>query len=245
MGEHSSTDVNRLNSAQWILISGLLALLTLTVGGVLSYQTRDFVLEEFQVSSLQSAYTNPVGYVIPAMGTLLSQIILIGVAVSLTRRFARVFTGAFSRRSLFAGVTLVVSLVLMSVNSAHDILDTKLWYVHAILAHLAFGLMILSHIMFVQLAMLWQEEHQPEQRRRLHIDLRWSVLAFVTVLVLFIIPKFTGFDLARTLFDVNVDIVLGLCEVAYLTIFFISMYRVAATGSEPADGTLWGEPTSR
>jgi len=237
--------VNRLTSAQWVLISGLLALLTFTVGGVLSYQTRDFVLEEFQVSSLQSAYTNPAGYVIPAVGTLLSQIILIGVAAVLTRRFVRAFTGTFSRRSLIAGATLVTSLVLMSVNSVHDIMNTKNWYVHAILAHLAFGLMILSHIMFVQLAMLWQEEHQPEQRRRLHIDLRWSVLAFVTVLVLFIIPKFTGFDLARALFDMNVDLILGLCEVTYLTLFYISMYRVAATGSEPADGALWGEPTSR
>lgn len=237
--------MSRFTPAQWVVMSGLLAILTLTVGGVLSYQTRDFVLEEFQVSSLQSAYTNPTGYLIPAIGTLFSQIILIGVVGVLTGRYLRAFTGSFARRSLFAGAMLVTSLVLMSVNSVHDILDIKNWYVHAILAHLAFGLMILSHIMFVQLAMLWQEEHQPEQRRRLHIDLRWSVLAFVTVLVLFIIPKFTGFDLARTLFDMNVDLVLGLCEVTYLTLFYVSMYRVASTRSEPTDGTLRSEPRGR
>jgi hypothetical protein len=221
--------VSRITSAQWVLISGLLALLTLTVGGVLSYQTRAFALESFQVSSLQSSYTNPIGYLIPAIGTLISQMMLIVVAIRLSRWFYGEFSGSFTRRSLIAGVLLATSLSLMSVNSVHDILDTKNGYVHAVLAHIAFGLMILSNIMFIQLAMLWQEEHQPEIRRRLFIDLRWTTFAFVAVLVLFIIPKFTGFDVAAVVFGFNVDYVLGLCEVVYLTVFYATMYRVAAT----------------
>ena len=211
----------RFTTAQWVLISGLISLFTLVIGGVLSYQSRDFSWETFQISSLQSAYTNPTGYLIPAIGTLIGQIILIVVGGRLARRF----------NDLYAGVFLVTSLVLLSVNSIHDIIDMKNWMVHAVLAHVGFGLMILSHIMFVVRARSWQDEHAIDLPRRFHLDLRWAVFSFMIVMLLFIIPKFTGFDVLKLLFNFNVDLILGACEVIYLVVFYVSMYRVAACES--------------
>lgn len=208
----------RFTTAQWVLISGLISLFTLVIGGVLSYQTRDFAWETFQISSLQSAYTNPAGYLISATGTLIGQLILIYVAGVLTRRFS----------DLYAGVFLITSLVLLSINSVHDIFDIKDWMIHAVLAHIGFGLMILSHIMFVVRARVWQEEHTVETPRRFHLDLRWAYFSFIIVMLLFIIPKFTGFDVLKLLFNFNVDLILGACEVIYIVVFYVSMYRVAA-----------------
>lgn len=213
----------RFTTAHWVLISAMIALITLVIGGVLSYQSRDFTWETFQISSLQSAYTNPLGYLIPSVGTLFSQLILIYVAIKLARRF----------NDLYAGVFLVTSLALMSVNSVHDIINMKNWMVHAVMAHIGFGLMILSHIMYVFRARAWQDEHVVDLRRRYHIDQRWAVFSFAVVMLLFIIPKFTGFDVMKLIFDFNVDYILGACEVIYLVVFYVSMYRVAACESRP------------
>jgi hypothetical protein len=52
----------------------------------------------------------------------------------------------------------------------------------------------------------------------------WGTL--VAAIVLFVLPKYFQIDLMMQIASFDVNIILGLSEVAYLAIFFTGMYRV-------------------
>ena len=84
--------------------------------------------------------------------------------------------------------------------------------------------LILAHIGVVYLS---EREFGSRGRFNLRIDLGLALFSFVVVVSLFLIPKFTGLDITQLVLGFSVDLILGLCEAIYLTIFFVSLWRVA------------------
>lgn len=212
------TDPRTTLTSRIIAGTGLLSLVTLVIGAMTSYQSRAFEWTTFHVSSLQDDYTNPDGYLIPLLGTLVSQLILMWVSVRLGKGLAR-----SPRWMVFGAVaSLEVALILLSVNAVHELVNMANWHLHAVLAHLAFGLLILGHLGLLQAAISTGVKGQ-----RLVLDRRLVLFAFTVVVALFLVPKFTGIDVTLAVFGFPVDVILGACEVIYLTIFYVSLWRIA------------------
>jgi len=220
------TDPRTTLTSRIIAGSGLLSLASLGIGAVTSYHARTFEWTSFHVSSLQDDYTNPDGYLIPLLGTLVSQLILMWVAVRLGRGLAT----APRWMVLGAVACLEVALILLSVNAVHELVNMANWHLHAVLAHLAFGLLILGHLGLLQAAISTRV-----QDHRLYLDRRLVLFAFAVVVMLFLVPKFTGIDVTQAVFGFPVDVILGACEVIYLTIFYVSLWRIARS-LEPTHG---------
>ena len=211
-----------MRTSRLIATSGLISLITLAVGAATSYAVRPFELETFHLSSLQDDYTNPDGYLIPLVGTFVGQLLLMGAAIGFGRRLHRTHPAT----AYIASSLLLTAVALLSVNSVHEYLGIANWHIHAVLAHIGFGLMILAHLGFVYLA---EREFGKRGRFNLRIDLGVALFSLVVVVSLFLVPKFTGLDITQLVFGFSVDLILGLCEVIYLTIFFVSLWRVART----------------
>ena len=213
---------SRMRISRLIAISAGISLITLAVGAATSYAVRPFHLETFHLSSLQDDYTNPDGYLVPLIGTFIGQLLLIGAAVGFGRRLRQTHPVL----AYVASTLLLTAVVLLSVNSIHEYLGIEDTHVHAVLAHIGFGLMILAHISFIYLA---ERDFGNRGRFNIRNDLRIALFSFVVVVSLFLIPLFTGVDVTQLVFGFSVDLILGLCEVIYLTIFFVSLWRTART----------------
>ena len=201
---------------------GGLSLITLVIGAITSYAGRSFAWETFHLSSLQDDYTNPDGYLVPLIGTFIAQLLLMPAAIQFGRRL---HSGqpivAFMSSSL-----LLTSVALLSVNSVHEYLGIENWHIHGVLAHIAFGFMILGHIGIVALG---EREWGSRGRYNLRIDLGTALFSFVVVVSFFLVPKFAGLDVTQAVFGFSVDVILGACEVIYLAIFYVSLWRAART----------------
>ncbi len=58
----------------------------------------------------------------------------------------------------------------------------------------------------------------------------WGTL--VAAIVLFVLPKYFQIDLMMQIASFDVNIILGLSEVAYLVLFFTGMYRVISAAEK-------------
>lgn len=193
-------------------------MVTLTIGAVISYRTRSFEWTTFHLSSLQDDFTNPDGYLIPLFGTLIAQLLLVVPVYRLGRGLVQ--RGHAS--ALFAGSLIVLAMTLLSINNIHELMKIANWHIHAILAHVAFGLMIAGHW-----GLLHAAAAHVNTSRDLHADKRLVAFSFAVVVILFLIPKFTGTDVTMKLFGFPVDVILGACEVIYVSIFYVSLWRIA------------------
>lgn len=161
----------------------------------------DATLTRFDLSTIQSEIDNPSGYHVSLFG-MLAAVGLIGYVAHAVRHCAP------RPASL-----LLVAVVLFLLNALATYLMPDVWRIHAILARVSFVTLIASQIAFFT-------------RFRMRSDwlVAWGTL--VAAIVLFVLPKFFNFDLMMQIASFDVNIILGLSEVAYLAIFFTGMYRV-------------------
>ena len=95
----------------------------------------------------------------------------------------------------------------------------NVWKVHAVLARISFIVLIASQIAFFVRYMM---------RRDWYIA--WGTL--VAAIVLFVLPKYFHIDIMMNIAGFDVNIILGLSEVAYLALFYSGMYRMISVAAQ-------------
>lgn len=195
------------DSSQWsmlrllVITSAAMIALTHAFGIATWVASTDATLTRFDLSTIQSMIDNPAGYHVSLVGMLASVGLIGYVAHAVRARAPRPAT------------LLLIAVALFLLNAVATYLIPDVWRIHAILARISFVMLIASQIAFFA-------------RYRMRSDwlVAWGTL--VAAIVLFVLPKYFQIDLMMQIASFDVNIILGLSEVAYLAIFFTGMYRV-------------------
>ncbi|MBU3742330.1 MAG: hypothetical protein FGM24_08610 [Candidatus Kapabacteria bacterium] len=187
--------------------SGIMIVLSHAVGAVTWVASANASLRTFDLSTIQSVSDNPDGYIIPLFGMLLGVGLMGFVARGMRPRAPQ------AARMLFIAVALFV------VNAVATYLLPDVWRIHAFLARVSFIMLIISQIGFFR-----------HYAMRVDRYIAWGTL--VAAVVLFVLPTYFSFDLVMHVAGVDVSVILGLCEVAYLGIMYTGMYRVIRTAEQ-------------
>lgn len=184
-----------------VVVSGIIVALTHAFGTATWMSATDATLTRFDLSTIQSAMDNPTGYLISLLG------MLVGVA------FIGYVAHAMRARAPRPATLLLIAAALFILNAIATYAVPSVWRIHAILARISFVVLIASQItFFTRYAM----------RRDWYIA--WGT--FVAAIVLFVLPKFFHIDIVMNIAGFDVNVILGLSEVAYLLIFYVGMYRM-------------------
>ena len=114
---------------------------------------------------------------------------------------------------------LLVAVALFLLNAVATYFMPNVWKVHAVLARISFIVLIASQIAFFVRYMM---------RRDWYIA--WGTL--VAAIVLFVLPKYFHIDIMMNIAGFDVNIILGLSEVAYLALFYSGMYRMISVAAQ-------------
>lgn len=205
-----------MRSSTLVLASAALASITLGASAAVLYAYVPFDARTFDLSSLQSPYFNPYGYVVSCIGVSCSALLLVVYAWRCLQRYR-----VAHRRSAWVGASALTGAMLLFVaNSAHAVVGYDNWKLHGVLAIVGFALLILAHYTLARLAGL----------PRIYTVL--AVTSWFIALVLFMLPRFTDLDLAYVLLGLEPGLMLGISEVTYLAIVYASLYRIAESHKE-------------
>jgi len=184
-----------------VIMSAAVVASTHTYGAVAWVALPYATLTRFDLSTIQSEVGNPSGYLVSLVGMLVG-VGLIGYVALRVRRIAP-----------RPATLLLVAVALFLLNAVATYFMPDVWRVHAILARISFIALIASQIMFFT-------------RYAMRADwcIAWGTL--VAAIVLFVLPKYFHIDIMMNIAGFDVNIILGLSEVAYLMIFYSSMYRM-------------------
>lgn len=194
-----------------VVVSAAVVALTHAYGTVAWVALPDATLTRFDLSTIQSEVGNPSGYLVSLVGML--------VGVGLIGYVALRVRGIVPRPATL----LLVAVVLFLLNAVATYFMPNVWRVHAVLARISFIVLIASQIaLFGQLMM----------RRDWYIA--WGTL--VAAIVMFVLPKYFHVDLIMNIAGFDVNIILGLSEVAYLILFYTGMYRMIGVATRGTSG---------
>lgn len=189
-----------------VITSAAVVALTHAYGAVAWVALPDAILTRFDLSTIQSEVGNPSGYLVSLVGMLVGVGLIGYVALRIRRIAPRPAT------------LLLVAVALFLLNAVATYLMPNVWRVHAVLARISFIALIASQITFFT-------------RYAMRADwyIAWGTL--VAAIVLFVLPKYFHIDLMMQISGVDVNIILGLSEVAYLALFYTGMYRMISVAA--------------
>ncbi len=167
----------------------------------------DATFTRFDLSTIQSEEGNPYGYHVSLVGMLVGVALIGYVAHGIRRAAPRPAT------------LLLVAVALFLLNAVATYFMPNVWKVHAVLARISFIVLIASQIAFFVRYMM---------RRDWYIA--WGTL--VAAIVLFVLPKYFHIDIMMNIAGFDVNIILGLSEVAYLALFYSGMYRMISVAAQ-------------
>lgn len=189
------------NLRRSVVVSGIIVALTNAFGIVAWVVLPDATLTRFDLSTIQSEVGNPAGFTVPLCGMLIG-VLLIGCVANAVRAHAP-----------RPATLLLIAAALFILNAIATYAAPSVWRIHAMLARISFIVLIASQITFFT-------------RYAMRADwyIAWGTL--VAAIVLFVLPKFFEVDLMMQIAGFDINIILGLSEVAYLLIFYVGMYRM-------------------
>lgn len=190
-----------------VVVSATVVALTHAYGAGAWVALPDATLTRFDLSTIQSEVGNPTGYLVSLVGMLVGVGLVGYVALRIRRIAPRPAT------------LLLVAVALFLLNAVATYFMPDVWRVHAILARISFIVLITSQITFFT-------------RYAMRADwyIAWGTL--VAAIVLFVLPKYFHIDIMMNIAGFDVNIILGLSEVAYLMIFYSGMYRMISVAAQ-------------
>lgn len=190
-----------------IIASALVIAATHAFGVATWVASTDATLTRFDLSTIQSEVDNPAGYYVSLLGMLIGVALIGYVAHAVRTRAPR------------PAMLLLIAVALFLLNAIATYLMPNVWRIHAILARISFVVLIASQIAFFARYMM-----------RTDWLVAWGTL--IAAFVLFVMPKFFHIDLMMHIAGFDVNIILGLSEVAYLVLFFAGLYRVISVAEQ-------------
>ncbi|MBS1562083.1 MAG: hypothetical protein JSS89_10790 [Bacteroidetes bacterium] len=188
----ASTHIDLARADAIVRLSALFAAVSQAIGFVVYVRTQPIVVADLDLSTLQSALHNPHGYLIPAIGTLISMLLLLRSSYDVYQRFH----ATAPRPAIFGSVALFVSMVLFIANDVHAIAKLDLWKLHGVFARTGFGFLLVAHMSIAYAA---------GDRYRMH--------GIVGACCFFLAAIIVGF---------NIGSLFGASEVIYLIAFYTS-----------------------
>ncbi len=184
-----------------VVVSGIIVALTHAIGIAAWVALPDATLTRFDLSTIQTEVGNPAGFTVSLVGMLIGVALIGYVAHAMRTHAPRPAT------------LLLIAAALFILNAIATYAVPNVWRIHAILARLSFVVLIASQIAFFT---------------RYGMRTEWFIAwgTFVAAIVLFVLPKFFHIDIMMQIAGFDVNVILGLSEVAYLLIFYIGMYRM-------------------
>jgi hypothetical protein len=116
------------------------------------------------------------------------------------------------------GVLLALSMGVFIVNGVMSLIDPGAWRIHAVLARIAFLVLIVA-----QTGVMWSTGHR--------IAGVVSVACFAAAIVLYVLPFWFGIDIARQWSGLDMRTFIGMAESLYLAVFYGTMLHATASMS--------------
>lgn len=189
------------NLRRAVVVSGIIVALTHAYGIATWISAADATLTRFDLSTIQSAVDNPAGYMTSLVGMFVG-VAFIGYVAHAVRTYAP-----------RPATLLLIAAALFILNAITTYAVPSVWRFHAMLARISFIVLIASQITFFT-------------RYAMRADWYIAWGTFVAAIVLFVLPKFFEVDLMMQIAGFDVNVILGLSEVAYLVVFYTGMYRM-------------------
>ena len=205
-----------------VIVSAVILFVSLALSWMICFADQPFVLIEFDLSDLQWYKGNPRGYLYATIGPMVAMVVMTPLVAFLYTKYR-----AAAPNTAFAGSAMfVVTIVTFVVNAILSTLSSDDWLMHGVLARSSFSFLIITNVIFLHAA------HIAEKKGHLDKGLTTPVLLMLTHVSLFIIlsifigPHLVGYNYPLMWIGLEPSHILGSCEVIYLILGYITLYRL-------------------